>query len=152
MFCKSCGNEIPTGASACQVCGRPVETMVVAEEKKTESVATSAPRTEAASAPVSRGKRKPDKLVLPVVLLALSGAGLVYFYMSGTFSSIMNWFLSEGEKSHVGRPEMVTNMDPVELAANIGAIVLAGIFVLMALSGLVILFKRLGRKLKSDRD
>ena len=149
MFCKACGTEIPTGASACPNCGKAVETIVAVEEKKTESVASSAPETTAASAPVKK-KAKPDKLTLPAILLILSVGGLVYLYISGTFGSILSWFTSEGEEQ-VLRPEINTSTDPLELVGNIGAIAISAILVLMAISGLVILFKRLGRKL-SKKD
>ena len=144
MFCKSCGTEIPTGASECPKCGKAVETIMVAEEPKTASVATSAPVAAQPAAP-ARTKAKPDKLLLPAVLLIISGAGLVYLYMSNTFSSILSWFTSTGEEKHL-RPEINTGTDPIELLGNIGAIAIAVLFVLLAIAGLIILFRRLGRK------
>ncbi len=147
MFCKACGTEIPAGASVCPNCGKSVEVIVAVEEKKTQSVATTAPETAAPSAP-QRKKAKPDKLILPTVLLILSVGGLVYFYIGGTFSSIWSWFTSEGEEK-VLRPEINTGTDPIELIGNIGAIVIAAVLVLIAIAGLVILFKRIGRKLSS---
>ena len=140
MFCKACGKELPVGVPACPNCGKPVETIAAVEEKKTESVA---------SAPAKK-KAKPDKLILPVVMLIISIGGLAYLYIGGTFSSILSWFTSEGEEK-ILRPEINTSTDPLELAGNIGAIVISGILVLIAISGLVILFKRLGRKL-SNKD
>ena len=145
MFCKKCGAELPTGASECPKCGKAVETIMVAEEPKTASVATSAPVAAQPAAP-ARTKAKPDKLLLPAVLLIISGAGLVYLYMSNTFSSILSWFTSTGEQKHL-RPEINTGTDPIELLGNIGAIAIAVLFVLMAVAGLIILFRRLGRKL-----
>ena len=144
MFCKKCGTELPTGASECPKCGKAVETIMVAEEPRTESVATAAPVAAEPAAP-ARKKAKPDKLVLPVVLLAIAGAGLVYLYMSNTFSSILSWFTSTGEEKHL-RPEINTGTDPIELLGNIGAIAIAVLFVLLAIAGLIILFRRLGRK------
>ena len=144
MFCKKCGTELPTGASECPKCGKAVETIMVAEEPKTQSVSTSAPAAAEPAAPV-RKKAKPDKLTLPLAMLIISGAGLVYLYMSNTFSSILSWFTSTGEEKHL-RPEINTGTDPIELVGNIGAIVIAALFVLMAVAGLVILFRRLGIK------
>jgi Predicted membrane protein len=149
MFCKKCGTELPTGASECPKCGKAVETIMVAEEPRTESVATSAPVAAESAAPV-RKKAKPDKLVLPVVLLAIAGAGLVYLYMSNTFSSILSWFTSTGEEKHL-RPEINTGTDSVELIGNIGAIVISALFCILAIVGLVLLFKRLGRKFLPKR-
>lgn len=146
MFCKQCGAELPSGASVCPKCGKALETIVPVDETKTESVATAAPTIQAEAVPEKKARKKSDKLTLPAVLLAIAAAGLVYLYMSGTFGSIMNWFTSEGEKAHVGRPEMVTEMDPIELLGNIGAIVAAGLLGILALVGLVLLFQRLGRK------
>lgn len=149
MFCKACGKELPVGVPACPNCGKPVETIAAVEEKKTESVATAAPEAPTASAPAKK-KAKPDKLILPLVMLIISIGGLAYLYIGGTFSSILSWFTSEGEEK-ILRPEINTSTDPLELAGNIGAIVISGILVLIAISGLVILFKRLGRKL-SNKD
>lgn len=148
MFCKSCGNEIPTGASACQVCGRPVETIVAVDEKKPESLASSAPVTSDAAKKIQ--KIKSDKLLLPLVLLITSGAGLVYLYISNTFISIWSWFTSTGEEKHL-RPEINTGTDSVELIGNIGAIVISALFCILAIVGLVLLFKRLGRKFLPKR-
>ncbi|MBQ9901864.1 MAG: zinc ribbon domain-containing protein [Clostridia bacterium] len=145
MFCKKCGAELPIGASECPKCGKAVETIMVAEEPKTESVATSAPVT-AEPAASSRKKAKPDKLLLPLALLVVSGAGLVYLYLSNTFSSILSWFTSTGEQKHL-RPEINTGTDPIELLGNIGAIAVTVLLVILALAGLFILFRRLGRKL-----
>lgn len=151
MFCKQCGAELPTGASVCPKCGKAVETIIPVEETTTESVATAAPTIQAEAVPEKKARRKSDNLVPPVVILAIAAAGLAYLYMSGTFSSILNWFTSEGEKAHVARPELVTEMDPIELLGNIGAIVASGLLGVLALVGLVMLFKRLGRKL-SNKD
>ena len=100
---------------------------MVAEEKKTESVATSAPTTASEAAPSKKRRAKSDKLILPVILLVISVGGLVYMYISGTFSSIYSWFTSK-------------------LIANYGMLVLAGLLGVIAIIGLIILFKRIGRK------
>ena len=86
-----------------------------------------------------------------MILLILSVGGLVYLYIGGTFNSIWSWFTSEGEEK-VLRPEINTGTDPIELIGNIGAIVIAAILLVVALLGLVILFKRLGRKLSGGKD
>ena len=65
MFCKECGSEIPTGASECPKCGKAVETIMIAEENKTESVATSVPQPATEAAPE---KKKRAKLLRPLVL------------------------------------------------------------------------------------
>ena len=92
MFCKKCGSEIPTGASECPKCGKAVETIMVAEEKKTETVAEPAPVAAAPAASTGK-KAKSDKLTFPLVLLIIAGAGLAYLYVSGTFSGIYALFV-----------------------------------------------------------
>ncbi len=147
MICKSCGNEIPTGASVCPKCGKSVETIMVAEEKKPETVAASAPQT-APAAPEKKSKAKPDKLTLPVILLIISGAGLFYLYTSNTLSSILSWFTSSGEEKNL-RPEIIRSDDPMLLIGNIGAIAVTVLFCLIGIAGLVVLFRRLARKFSS---
>ena len=129
MFCKACGTEIPTGSSECPKCGKAVETIMVAEEKKTESVATSAPTTASEDAPSKKRM-----------------GGLVYMYISGTFSSIYSWFTSTAEESKHLPSELNRGIQYDELIANYGMLVLAGLLGVIAIIGLIILFKRIGRK------
>ncbi len=149
MFCKACGTEIPTGASECPKCGKAVETIMIAEEKKTESVANAEPKPAAEAAPEKKKKAKPDKLILPVVLLVLSVGGLVYMYIGGTFNSIYSWFTSTAEETKHLPSELNRGVQYDELIANYGMLVIAGLLVIIALIGLVILFKRIGRKFSS---
>ena len=146
MFCKACGTEIPTGSSECPKCGKAVETIMVAEEKKTESVATSAPTTASDAAPSKKRRAKSDKLILPVILLVISVGGLVYMYISGTFSSIYSWFTSTAEESKHLPSELNRGIQYDELIANYGMLILAGLLGVIAIIGLIILFKRIGRK------
>ena len=150
MFCKSCGSELPTGASVCEKCGKKVQTMVVAEEEKTTSVATAAPKEEPAAAPEKK-KKKPDGLILPAIMLIISGGGLFYLYAGNTFNSIMSWFTSTGEEKHL-REEIIVNPDPIEYAMNIAIIVGAALLAVLGLAGLLVLFKRLGRKFLAKKD
>ena len=143
MFCKSCGSEIPTGASECPKCGKPVEVIMAVDEEKPQTVASSAPITVGAVS--EKKKAQSESLVLPAVELFISAAGLVYLYLSNTLSSILSWFTSNGEQKHL-RPEINVGTDPAELLANIGVIALTVVFVIIGIIGLVVLFRRLGRK------
>ena len=146
MFCKACGTEIPTGASECPKCGKPVETIMVAEEKKTESVAASAPAKTAESAPAANKKSKSDNLIPPAILLIISVGGLVYMYIDNTFGGIISWFTSTAEETkHLpGNLNRAPQMD--ELSFIVAAIVVAILLAIIAVIGLVMLFQRLGRK------
>jgi len=150
MFCKECGSEIPTGASECPKCGKAVETIMIAEENKTESVATSVPQPATEAAPEKKKRAKSTNLTLPVVLLIISVGGLVYMYIDNTFGSILSWFTSTAEE--VKHLPGNLNRDPQvdELFVIIGALVIAVILVIIAVIGLIMLFKRLGRKLSSN--
>ncbi len=143
MFCKSCGSEIPTGVSECPKCGKPVEVIMAVDEEKPQTVASSAPITVGAVS--EKKKAQSESLVLPAVELIISAAGLVYLYLSNTLSSILSWFTSNGEQKHL-RPEINVGTDPAELLANIGVIALTVVFVIIGIIGLVVLFRRLGRK------
>lgn len=149
MFCKSCGAELPTGASVCEKCGKAVQTIMIAEEPKEQSVATSAPKAEP-SAPAKK-KKKPDGLILPLVMLIVSGGSLAYLYIGNTFHSIMSWFTSLGEEKHL-REDIIVATDPMEYTVNIAIVVGAVILALIGVIGVVILFKRLGRKVLSKKD
>ena len=146
MFCKSCGTEIPTGASECPKCGKAVETIMIAEENQTESVATSAPQPAVEAAPAVKKRKKSDNLTLPVVLLIISIGGLVYMYIDNTFGSIISWFTSTAEEAkHLpGNLNRMPQMD--EFFVIIAALVIAVILAVIAVIGLIMLFKRLGRK------
>lgn len=146
MFCKGCGTELPTGASECPKCGKAVETIMLADEKKTESVAASDPKPTAGATTQTKKRAKSGKLILPVVLLVLSVGGLVYMYIGGTFSSIYSWFTSSAEEAKHLPSELNRGIQYDELIANYGMIVIAGGLVIIAVIGLIILFKRLGRK------
>ena len=93
--------------------------------------------------------KKADKLILPVVLLVLSVGGLVYMYIGGTFNSIYSWFTSTAEETKHLPSELNRGVQYDELIANYGMLVIAGLLVIIALIGLVILFKRIGRKFSS---
>ena len=149
MFCKSCGTELPTGASVCEKCGKEVQTIMVAEEPKEKTVAEPAPTVETAAP--EKKKKKPDGLFLPVFLLVLSGGGLFYLYAGNTFNSIMSWFTSVNEEQNL-RGEVIRTADPVEYIVNIGVCVGAVILALLGIVGLVILFNRPGRKLLAQKD
>ena len=152
MFCKSCGKELPTGAAVCENCGKKVETiMVVEEEAKAQSVATSAPKEEA-PAPERKSKKKPDGLVLPAIMLIISGGGLFYLYAGNTFNSIIAWIKSSFEEKSVLNETFVSTTDPVEWIVNIAVIVGAVLLAVLGVAGLVVLFRRLGRKAVSKKD
>lgn len=149
MFCKACGTEIPTGASECPKCGKAVETIMVAEKPKEESVATSAPEPVVQEAPAKKTRKKSTSLTLPVVLLVISVGGLVYMYLDNTFGSIISWFKSTAEETKVLPGNLNRGPQFDEYIVIIGALVAAGILAVIAVVGLVMLFKRLGRKFSS---
>ena len=149
MFCKSCGKELPAGASVCENCGKAVETIMVADEPKAQSVAVSEPKVET-SAPEKK-KKKPDGLILPAIMLIISGGGLFYLYAGNTFNSIIAWFTSLKEEQVINDTFTAT-ADPIEYAVNIAVIVGAVILALLGVAGLIVLFRRLGRKLLAKKD
>lgn len=80
MYCHICGTKNNSGEDHCQKCGTPLKQLSSTEEQIWSEPAGLEPRNESATGTVSKRKNSPFLWVIPLLLAAIMGALLTYYY------------------------------------------------------------------------